>query len=306
MSGLAAPAFASAEVAGQECITPEIPRGDDRDVTDTLNSALARSSEVWLPSGIYRVDGTVVVPKHTQLTMAHGAILQRFAKHTDNRGAVVALLGNRAYCSGGRIITQNDHPQGIVTLGHADASLEIRYNATNWYFANCAIEGRQSPGNIGLWVPSSQVAHRSTDFANYFGYVQNVSIQGADIGVLLDEVANAHRFFGILFSRLISTAWELRGAYGNQVFGGFLHKSRDGVVGIRLRNASNDQYHDSIYNSFLGFGIEPGGKKSTAYRIDSRCRMNTLILQSNVATKGIDENGNNFISRHGGSWPRGA
>ena len=34
-------------------------------------------------------------------------------------------------------------------------------------------------------------------------------------------------------------------------------------------------------------------------------RRNTLILQSNVAGRAIDDNGENFISRHGGNWPIG-
>jgi len=260
-------------------------------------------ADVSLPAGEYRIDGTIIVPKHTRLTLTHGALLKRFAKHSGNTDAVVRVLGNRAWLSGGRIVTENSHPYGIVTLGHADSTKDTRYNATHWHFGDCWIEGRQAKGNVAIWIPNAQAAHKSIEYANYFGHVQNIAIRGSDIGVLLDEVSNAHRFYGVLFSHLISSAWELRGAYANQVFGGFLHQSRDGVVAIRLRNTSNDRYHDSIYNSFFGFGIEPGGDKSAAYQIESRCRRNTLILQNNSPGKVIDRNGDNFISRHGGNWP---
>lgn len=303
LAGVAVPGIAALPSEMQSTAALTVRTGDDQDVTTPINVALANNSDVFLPAGTYRIDGTVLVPRHTRLTLAHGAILQRFRKHTDNQDAVISVLGNRAYLAGGRIITENDHPHGIVKLGHADATKDTRYNATQWYFGDCWIEGRQSPSNVAIWIPNAQAIHKSIAYANYFGFVQNVAIRRADIGVLLDEVANGHRFYGVFFSHLISAAWDLRGAYGNQIFGGFLHQSRDGIVAIRLRNTSNDRYHDSIHNSFFGFGIEPGGKKSSAYHIESRCRRNTLILQSNVGSTSVDENGDNFVSRHGGDWP---
>jgi hypothetical protein len=305
-AGLAVPAVATSAIATAAGHTVDIPDGDEEDATMAINYALAQHTDVAIPPGQFRVDGTIIVRKHRRLTLSHGTTLRRLATKTDNTEAILAVLGNRASFSGGRIITENDHPQGIVKLGHADATKDTRYTATQWYFGDCWLEGRKSPGNIGLWIPNSQTAYNNTDYANYYGYVQNVTIRGSDIGILLDEVANGHRFYGVFFSHLISAAWELRGAYGNQIFGGFLHQSEDGVVAIRLRNTSSEKYHDSVYNSFFGFGIEPGGSKSSAYHIESRCRRNTLFLQSNVAGKSVDENGDNVISRHGGDWPVGA
>lgn len=304
MAGAGAPALASGAALAQAAPS-SLPTGDKQDVTRQLNDLLAQETDVYLAPGAYRVDGTVIVPKHTSLVLAHGATLKRFKRRSESQLAVIAVLGNRAYLSGGRIITENDHPEGIVKLGHFDATKNTRYTATQWQFRDCWIEGIKSPGNIGLWIPNSQAIHKTTDYANYYGFIQNVTIRYADIGILLDEVANGHRFFGVFFSHLISTAWDLKGAYGNQIFGGFLHQSSDGIVAIWLRNTSNDRYHDSVYNSFFGFGIEPGGAKSSAYHIESRCRRNTLVLQANVAGKSTDENGENFISRHGGNWPPG-
>lgn len=305
-AGAAIPAMAGgapATAASAVAHVVEVERGSANDATAVINNALTHQTDVVMPPGEYRIDGTITVPKHTRLSLSHGTILKRFASRSDNTGPLLRVLGNRAAFSGGRLITENDHPTGIVALGHADASKNTRYTATQWYFGDCWIEGQQSPGNIALWIPNSQTAHKTIDYANYYGFIQNVAIRGSDIGVLLDEVANGHRFFGVFFSHLISAAWELRGAYANQVFGGFLHQSADGIIAIRLRNTTSDKYHDSVYNSFFGFGIEPGGAKSSAYSIESRCRRNTLVLQSNAAGKSVDQNGENMISRHGGDWP---
>jgi len=282
-----------------------IPTGKATDATNAINDRLRNDSEVRLGPGEYRIDGTIIVPKHTRLALSHGATLKRYADESDSTAPVVRVLGNRACLGGGRIVTENNHPQGIVTLGHSDASRQTQYTATQWKFSDCWIEGRQAPGNVGIWIPNSQATFKTIDFANYYGFVQNVAVRGSDIGVLLDEVANGHRFFGVFFSHLMTAAWELRGAYANQVFGGFLHGSKNGIVAIRLRNTTNDKYHDSVYNSFFGFGIEPGGAKSSAYHIESRCFRNTLFLQSNAAARSVDENGQNLISRHGGIAPDG-
>ena len=300
-AGVGLPLFSLASEAAA-ATRLDIDTGSQADMTPSINSALQQSPEVYLPNGQIRIDGTVDVPAHTRLVLAHGTLLKRLAKESDSKAPVVRLLGNRASLSGGRIATENDHPNGIVTLGHADRTTKTRYNATQWHFSDCWLEGVQRSGNVGIWIPNAQAEHLSAKYANYFGYVQNIAIRGADIGVLLDEVANAHRFFGVSFSHLISSAWDLRGAYGNQVIGGFLHQSSNGIVAIRLRNTNNEKYHDSVYNSFLGFGIEPGGGRSSAYHIDTKCRRNTLILQSNVAGASVDKNGENFISRHGGDW----
>lgn len=302
-AGLAIPSAVAAPTTGAFAHTVDVEEGSAHDATSAINRALVEHTDVVIPPGQFRIDGTVIVGKHRRLTLSHGTVLRRHADESDNQDALVAVLGNRASFSGGRIITENGHPKGIVKLGHADATTGIRYNATHWYFGDCSIEGRQDEGNVSLWIPNAQVAHKTTEFANYFGHVQNVAIRGGDIGVLLDEVSNAHRFYGVFMSHLISSAWELRGAYANQIFGGFLHQSKNGIVAIRLRNAVNERYHDAIYNSFFGFGIEPGGAKSAAYDIESNCRRNTLILQSNVSGKSIDRSGENVISRHGGDWP---
>ncbi|MEM7432700.1 MAG: hypothetical protein AAF351_12310 [Pseudomonadota bacterium] len=301
LPGLAIAGCASAAESGSSFVLS--PPADRSDATDAINAALREHGSVILQNGEYRVDGTIRVDKHQYLSLAHNAVLRRVAKDTDNMDPVVVLTGNRARLVGGRIVTENDHPRGVLTLGHHSASKDVQYNATQWCLSDCSIEGRQAPRNVGIWVPNAQAAHRSGQYANYFGFVQNVGIKGADVGILLDEVANAHRFFGVFFSHMIGAAWELRGAYANQIFGGFLHLSRDGVTGVRLRNSTSDKYHDSVYNSFYGFGIEPGGKSSSAYDIESRCRRNTLFLQSNVTGKSVDRNGENLISRHGGHWP---
>ncbi len=267
------------------------------DSTEALNQALNQHKSVFVPDGTYRVDGTVEVKSNQSLILSHNATLKRFANHTKNTTAVVKVLGRRSRFSGGQIVTENNHPQGIVTLGHDSIKKSVGYNANDWYLGHTTLRGINSKDNVGIFIPSSQDArHPDPSASNFFGLVEAATVIGSDIGVKLTEVANAHRFVGVLFWNIGSIAWDLYGAYGNQIIGGFLHRSTDGVVGIRLRSSRSKNYHASMQNSFIGFGIEPGGKKSKGYLIDSDCRNNTLITQDNTYQAGKDEtDGKNFI-----------
>lgn len=270
------------------------------DSSNSINSALAKYRSVFVPHGTYRIGQPINITAGQSLTLAHNAVLQRSAKHSKSAEPVLRLLGRRSRFSGGQIVTENPHPQGIVTLGHESDDKSVSYNANDWYFGHTTIRGTNAPGNVGIWIPNSQDArHPDASASNYFGFIEDTTIIGADIGVLLTEVANAHRFFGVLFWNIGGAAWELRGAYGNQIIGGFLHRSKNGVVGIRLKSSRTKNYHPSMQNSFIGFGIEPGGRKSSGYSIDSDCKNNTLFVQDNTHKSGQDNNGQNYVMTQG-------
>ena len=270
------------------------------DSSASINNALKKYRSVFVPDGTYQIGVPINITAGQSLTLAHNAILQRSTKYSKSTEPVVRLLGRRSRFSGGQIVTENAHPQGVVTLGHESDDKSVNYNANDWYFGHTTIRGVNAPGNIGVWIPNSQDArHPDASASNYFGFVEDTTIIGADIGVLLTEVANAHRFFGVLFWNIGGAAWELRGAYGNQIIGGFLHRSKDGVVGIRLKSSRTKNYHPSMQNSFIGFGIEPGGKQSSGYSIESDCKNNTLFVQDNTHKQGQDKNGQNYVMSHG-------
>ncbi|MEM7280606.1 MAG: hypothetical protein AAF438_03080 [Pseudomonadota bacterium] len=267
------------------------------DSTDAINEALRKHRSVFVPDGNYRIDGTVEVRAAQKLTLAHNAVLQRYAKHSENTAPVVRVLGRRSHFFGGQIVTENPHPEGIVTLGHESLDKSVNYNANDWYFGHTTLRGTNAKDNVGIFVPSSQDArHPDPSASNFFGLIEAATVIGADVGVRLTEVANAHRFVGVLFWNIGSVAYEMFGAYGNQVIGGFLHRSTDGVVGIKLNSSRSKNFHSSIQNSFIGFGIEPGGKKSKGFIIEKDCRNNTLFVQDNTYRAGIDHSqGKNFL-----------
>ena len=267
------------------------------DSTDALNQALAKHKSVFVPDGTYLIDGTVEIKSGQSLVLSHNATLKRSSSESKNTAAVVNVLGRRSRFFGGQIVTENNHPDGIVTLGHHSADKSVGYNANDWYFGHTTLRGVNAKNNVGIFIPNSQDArHPDPSASNYFGLVEAATVIGSDIGIKLTEVANAHRFLGVLFWNIGSIAWDMHGAYGNQVIGGFLHRSTDGVVGIRLRSSRSKNYHPSMQNSFIGFGIEPGGKKSKGYVIDSDCRNNTLITQDNTYQAGQDDTGGkNFV-----------
>lgn len=190
-----------------------------------------------------------------------GARFLRKSANSSSTDAIVLLRDSYSQWDGGIIETQNNHPNGIVQLGHENTTTS-NWNALYWKFQNVRLIGGQIAGNIGIYIPNSHVA-LGISVANYFGAVENVSILNSDIGVFVPEISNAHYFSNVRFFNMISAAYRLRGAYGCSVFGGILHTSTNGVVGVQLLNRTVGTDHHSESNSFCGFAIEPGGSVGT-------------------------------------------
>jgi len=228
----------------------------------------------------YRVDYTVNVTGGNGLTLGDQAKLRRYSANSIETTPVLAVLGNYSRFSGGSLYTENDHPEGVVTLGHRDTS--STYNALNWRFTNCNVWGVQSAGNIGVRITSSQF-NVGNSAANYFGTVTGIKINSADIGFQLTEIANAHIITDIQFWNCITSGLQLRGAYGNIIHGVFVHTGTNGIVGLQLLNQTIVGPHDCDSNLISGVGVEPRGAASRGLVIGSDCVRNTVTLFDNVA-----------------------
>ena len=277
----------------------------DFDSSQAIMDAVTANGEAFAESfpAPYRVDLTVNVTGGNGLTLGAQAQLRRYSANSSETTPVLAVLGNYSRYSGGSISTQNNHPEGVVTLGHRDTS--STYNALNWRFTDCNVFGVKSAGNIGVRITSSQFTVGSSA-ANYFGTVTGIKINGADIGFQLTEIANAHIITDIQLWNCITSGFQLRGAYGNMIHGVFLHTSTNGVVGLQLLNTTIAGAHDSDNNLISGFGVEPGGAASRGLVIESGCERNTVTMYDNVAGGNSVGNDLNTVNlAFGPSWYAG-
>lgn len=254
--------------------------GMDYDCTQAINAAIADEREVWAPPGIYRCDGKIIVTPGRSMRAAKGAWFKRFSASSNNTDAILLLKGDLASWYGGALQTENASGNGIVQLGHENDSSQ--WNATRWRFTAADVLGVQAAGNVALYVPNSQTRY-GTAYANYLGLVDGVTIQGCDVGVYLTEMSNAHEFRSITFFAVKTAAYRLRGAYGNRVMGGFLHSGTNGVIAVWLQDKVSNGDHNSIYNCFIGFGAEPGGKASRGVVIEAGSGGNYIRGIYNVA-----------------------
>lgn len=264
------------------------------DSTSAIQACINANGTTIIPNGTYRIDGKLIVHSG-RAVQAHGeALLLRKSEETSNTDAIILLKDSYSRWDGGKIETQNNHPTGIVQLGHENTSTSD-WNSLYWKMSNVNLTGQQVSGNVGIFVPSSQVTIGNR-CANYFGAIENVSIYNSDVGVLLTEIANAHHFSNVSFWNMISAAYKLRGVYACSVFGGFLHTSSNGVVGVWLMNRTVGTDHHSEANNFYGFGVEPRGEASKGLVIESACTRNDINILDNTSGGSTIGNFNNNIN----------
>jgi hypothetical protein len=266
-------------------------KGDSPTTDDTtsIQAAFDSGYPVVIPDSDYRCDASLVVPTG-QTVVNEGKLIRT----TDSAAVtpVLYLKGSYTTFNGGTIETENNHASGIVVLGHE--SIASTYNALYWNFRNVDLFGKQVAGNIGISIVSAQ-PYVGASAANYFGNISNISVKGSDIGVKLTEIANGHNFSGVSFWNMITSGYQLVGSYGNSIFGGFLHTSTNGVIGVQLLNETAAYAHDSDANQLFGFHVEPGGAASKSLYIDDACEGNFVYLNNNVAGGHTILNDNNFF-----------
>lgn len=261
-----------------------VQEGQAEDQTDKFNLAFltCRNMKITcnVPDGVYRVDDTVTMESGGVVIFSAKAELHRYNAHSDKTTPVFILRGNFTQSTGGRFITENDSPNGIITLGHKDISDPS--NALWWKCMHPFVEGVKKLGNIGIHIPSAQT-YIGSSTANYFGYLENPIIRNCDEGIVLAEVANAHTIIAPQFFRCMTAALSFYGAYGNTIMGGFVHTGDNGIIGINMRNRRTSKDHHSQANFITGLNIEPGGDRSRSLYMDTECRDNYIRGVGNVA-----------------------
>lgn len=254
--------------------------GDTIDQTAAANAVFAamQGKELYAPPGTYRIDGSLEMIGGVRVIMAKGAEFRRIRAKTNSVVPLVYLLDSFTELRGGRVISENNTPEGCVVLGHKSKTDDR--NAWWWRFCDMDVEGN---GNGWGWViVSGQVTHQMN--ANYFGTIHNVNIKGFNFGSLLFENANAHNISNVHYWLCQDACIWLRGAYANNFSNMFFHGgAKDGVISIQLVNKSEGINTHSEQNKFIGFTCETGGLNDKAFVIDTECTGNVFIGTTNVA-----------------------
>lgn len=205
------------------------------DATPAIQAALDKAEAglrteghtVFVPDGVYHLDGTLEVRDYKALLASPGA---RFVRRAARSKSLAPLIrGSGSYwhidLGGAWVETENDSPQGVVCLGPADPATQPQ-GALFWTFRNarlfCKARGYPSSpryrprSGIGLYVASAQPFHGS-DAANYFGTIENVQVHQATESLLMTDLANGHSVRGLRVEFFYHRAVLLHGAYGNNI-----------------------------------------------------------------------------------------
>ena len=276
------------------------------DVTAAFTTAFSlntggQSVDIICPSGTYRCDTTVTVPDYKRLILSHGAYIIRKAAASATT-PVVLIKGVRASVTGGFIVTEKASPSGIVCCGHLDNT--SAWDSERWEFYDCDVQGLNTAGNLGVVVPNSQAT--GTGKTNYFGYMRDIRIRGADIGLQLSEYANAHKIWGINYWDCRTACLQLRGAAENEIHGQFMHNgAASGVIGVLFSNKTVGS-QENTYNEVIGFTDETGGGADVSVSISSNTTSCTVIGNSNVAGGYSIGNRNNLVVINGNTVCQGS
>lgn len=288
------------------------------DSTDAINAACEQSSvqtfigrqPAFCSGGDFRVDGTIVVDDYGSCYLNGGRLIRRSAS-TANTDAVLHLKGTNAVFDGGggSIWTENESPSGVVACGHSDATTS-NYNSLRWRFANCLVYPKDFGGSgaipypgaqdgIGVLIPSSQ-PELGSSFVNYFGTLENITVEGATTAYMFTDLANGMNIRNCTFRGIFHYGFLFHGSYGNVLQPGFCEIGYgDSVIAVFLSTklyplAPFASSLESSRNWVSPFAFETGFVSNVGIRNEAGCQFNRgSILFNASGTPIIDADGAN-------------
>ena len=270
------------------------PTGANPSAT-AFNNCIAVSS-CYGTDGTYDADTTIIVGAGQSLTLSPGATLHRLS--TGPTTPVLECVHTNATCSGGIVQDDADSPNGAVVGGATSNSDNT--NAEWWSISNMTIKAQTNAGDIALALWSGQYTYPSTA-SSYLWHVHNLNIHGGDIGVLLADYVNAGVIIDINFWQQVSCAYKLQGAYGNTIFGGFIHTHWSaGLVGLCMSAPTAPSTNYTTKNTIIGVSDE-SGSGDPLFNFDATAAQNTLVVNQNTGTIGTysPTTGSNLVTING-------
>lgn len=175
---------------------------DGSDTTAAFQQAITNCSTVYVGTGTYRIDGTLVLHGRKQLHLTIGAVLAR-GEGTNNTAPVVRLDQLAVLDGRGTVSSSNPAPRGIVLVGPATTGYatedgtathkKVCSSIGNVLFATVegvtilgrgeAVDFDQNPP----WSPNSTVVQCGSWVADGSVAGQQLSIGAGQIGLCLDS-----------------------------------------------------------------------------------------------------------------------
>eukprot|EP01043_Picozoa_sp_COSAG02_P010055 COSAG02_NODE_348_length_24081_cov_19.231007_1_plen_336_part_00 len=234
------------------------------DSTAAFNQALESGGlngiAVLVPSGSYRIDGTVLV-RSGGLLFAAGATLIRSTLST-NTDPILRLDGTHSSVSGpGTLLMINAAPRGIVNIGPSNQSHagNILFNTVaditllgpgpSWRFSEPTKFRPELNGSSAVCIDSTPYEllckdgppHTPPldcrDGATYYNLVRGITIAGVDVGVFIDTEVNANEIADVMMEEIGQSAYKLQGPLSeNVISGGFVSGHGGNVSCVTLTN----------------------------------------------------------------------
>ncbi len=151
---------------------------------------------VIVPPGTYRIDGSLEV--FYQLHILPGATLVRTKKLSDSIEPLIFLSNREAsLIGGGRVVSENDSPRGVVSVGSRDLANKRQVTLTR--IDGIKIQGAGTTDSVGLNLDSLEPVTGDGTGANYMGSFSNIVIQNVGTGVRIGKLCNGrHILFYLL------------------------------------------------------------------------------------------------------------
>ena len=162
------------------------------DDTSAIQNAINASEYVIIPTGDYRIDGTITIGNNKTVEL-HGGLIKRSADTSDT-GPLIKIAGNysvfRGNGSDSYVQSQNNSPDGVILFGAEDPATE----STNYRWSQCRDvrvlgAGSASSGSKGIAIQNSQYFIGG---ALYECIIKNIYIFFCDTGIHLNPISNAH------------------------------------------------------------------------------------------------------------------
>lgn len=254
-------------------------KGDEsNDITSLSNSILSIYDNLHIPSGNFRVDGTITISSNKTIKL-DGKLYKRSA-NTANDFPIIHLNGNYTSLIGSGvnswIVSENNSPNGVVLWG----SLNPETIAINFRFANVSnltIKAKESgAGNKTLSLQNSQYWLGG---ALYDGLFDNLWLFNGYYQLYVNPISNGNIFNNLFF-------WNTRGhsIYLDGIAGGLVtdNSFNNIMVDGSFSNISTIYAKYSTHINFTNIQAEPGA--------GSLCNIDTSNQEINII--GVDNHPN--------------
>jgi len=253
------------------------------DSTAAVQNAVNSGRHVFVPTGTYRIDGTIVFSDNQSMELGQKAFLTRKSADSSNtdpvvwvRGSSVAIYGsgmtNCGFSSGNRA------PYGVLRIGFANMKFDPnpQPNVTYNSFHNFRVWGATLYGPTTLdpetGQPDSCIFICNPQFfgrAVYFQDISGIHMRGANIGLWLCGWANGNtisNIHGVFLGNTSTAPYNCfiydNGSLDNTISNSFFHASPNSQ-GLRVEKFDNTAEGGSVHRQFAtsyrGMVFEQGG-----------------------------------------------